>query len=306
MLLSGCFVDVKNKSSISAIFIMIAASLWGTAGIFVRTLSGHGIGEMQLVFYRVVFAALFIALITLVKDRNLFKIHIKDIWLFAASGIVSIVLFNYCYYTTIGLTSLSAAAVLLYTAPFFVMIMSVPVFKERITVKKLLALFIAFLGCCLVTGVFGSSVRLSGKAVMFGLLTGFGYSMYTVLGSVLLKKGYNSLTVTFYTFLFASVGCLPFVNIGDTVKNITGSVNVTGLIILMALVNTVIPYIIYTVGLNNIDPSKAPIIATVEPVVATVIGAAVYKETLTLSGVIGIILVLSAVVVLNYKGGAAK
>ena len=74
----------------------------------------------------------------------------------------------------------------------------------------------------------------------------------------------------------------------------------------MALVNTVVPYIIYTVGLNNIDPSKAPIIATVEPVVATVIGAAVYKEALTLSGVIGIILVLSAVVVLNYKGGTAE
>ena len=165
----------------------------------------------------------------------------------------------------------------------------------------------------MVTGVFGSSVRLSGNAVMFGLLTGFGYSMYTVLGSVLLKKGYNSLTVTFYTFLFASVGCLPFVNIGDTVKNITGSASVTGIIVLMALVNTVVPYIIYTVGLNNIDPSKAPIIATVEPVVATVepvvatvIGAAVYKEALTLSGVIGIILVLSAVVVLNYKGGTAK
>lgn len=299
-------MDVKNKSGISAAFIVTAASLWGTAGIFVRTLSGYGIGEMQLVLYRVFVAALIIGVITLVKDKSLFKIQIKDIWLFAASGIVSIVLFNFCYYTTMGLTSLSAAAVLLYTAPFFVMIMSVSIFKERITVQKAVALLIAFLGCCLVTGLLGSSVKLSGKAVMFGLLTGFGYSMYTVIGSVLLKKGYNSLTVTFYTFLFATVGCLPFVNISSTFKNITGSFGVTGLIILMALVNTVIPYIIYTVGLKNIDPSKAPIIATVEPVVATVIGAAVYKEPLTLSGVVGIILVLSAVVVLNLKGRVVK
>lgn len=71
---------------------------------------------------------------------------------------------------------------------------------------------------------------------------------------------------------------------------------------LMAVLNTVLPYLLYTTGLCGVDASIAPIIAMVEPVVATLIGAAVYGEALTLSGIVGIFIVLLSVFVLNYKG----
>ena len=62
------------------------------------------------------------------------------------------------------------------------------------------------------------------------------------------------------------------------------------------------PYLLYTAGLCGVDATIAPVIAMVEPVVATLIGAAVYGEALTLSGVAGILVVLASVFVLNYKG----
>ena len=282
--------------------IFLAAALWGTAGLFVRTAGKYGLTEMQLVFLRTFFSALVLGIILIIKDKSLFKIKLKDLWLFVAAGILSIVLFNFCYYKTMSLTSLSVAAVLLYTAPFFVVIMSVFIFKQRLTLKKCAACVTAFFGCCLVTGALGTGEKLSAAALAFGLLTGFGYSLYTVFSRLLLDRGYNSYTITFYTFTFALFGCIPFTDFKSAASVCANAPAVIPVAFLMAVINTVIPYLLYTVGLCGVDASIAPIIAMVEPVVATLIGAAVYGEALTLSGVAGILVVLASVFVLNYKG----
>lgn len=290
---------MKIKLNLGFIYVLSAAVLWGTAGIFVRTIGSSAISEMQIVFGRAFFSSVILAGIILFKDIRLFKINLKDIWLFILDGICSIVLFNFSYYTTMSLTSLSVAAVLLYTAPFFVVIISLLLFGKRLTAKKCLACVTAFLGCCLVSGIFDSQHRISGKALFFGLLTGFGYALYTVFGDILIKRGYKTLTITFYVFLFAMIGCLPFINVVETVSSLT--LKTTVWVFLMAVFNTVLPYILYTNGLCGVDSTVAPIIATLEPVVATVVGAGIFKEPLTVWGVVGIALVLASVVILNLK-----
>ena len=291
---------MQRKINIHFIFVLLAAMLWGMAGIFVRTL-GESLAPMQLVLGRAFISAVLLAVIILIKNKSLFKIKLKDLWLFAAAGLFSIVLFNYSYYTTMSLTSLSVAAVLLYTAPFFVVIISLFLFKEKLTLNKTTACLVAFIGCCFVSGLFDSSHRISAKALFFGLLTGFGYALYTVFGELLLKRGYKTLTITFYVFLFAAAFCIPLNNIKETFLGF-GNPKVIITVILMAVFNTVLPYIFYTAGLMGVDPSAAPIIATAEPVVATVVGAVIYKENITVSAFLGIILVLCSVILLNKKG----
>lgn len=294
---------MKFKTNFHFLYVFIAASLWGAAGIFVRALNDSGIYEMQIVFGRAFFTAIFLGLFILIKDIELFKIKLKDLWLFVCGGLFSIVLFNYSYYTTMALTkSLAVAAVLLYTAPFFVLIISIFLFGEKLNINKVLACFIAFLGCCFVSGLFGTSYKISGVALTFGLLTGFGYALYTVFGELLLKRGYNSLTITFYVFLAALLGTMPFVNIKNTVSAYFSDTDVLITTILMALTNTVIPYLFYMVGLKGIEPSTAPIIATVEPVVATLVGAIYFKDDIPFLGYVGIVLVILSVVVLNLNG----
>ena len=70
---------------------------------------------------------------------------------------------------------------------------------------------------------------------------------------------------------------------------------------LTALVTAVIPFLAYTCGLQNVEASKAGIIATIEPMVATLIGILVFSEPLTLISGLGILLILTAVVILNLK-----
>ena len=70
---------------------------------------------------------------------------------------------------------------------------------------------------------------------------------------------------------------------------------------LAGLVTCYLPYFLYTYGLTGLETGKASILASVEPVVATLIGILVFHETLTPVAVVGILLVLSAVVLLNLK-----
>lgn len=283
------------------LFVLLAAIMWGGAGVFVKLAAVYGIKEMQIVFFRAFFSAIILGAIILIKNKQFFKVKTRDIWLFAAAGVLSIVLFNFSYYKTMVLTSLSVAAVLLYTAPIFVCILSVILFREKITVNKITALIIAFFGCCFVSGVFSHGQRITPTALVFGLLTGFGYSLYTIFSQILLNKGYNSLTITFYTFLFAALGSLPFINIGVTFNQVVKMPLGLLVMVSMAVLNTVIPYLLYTSGLSGVPTTVAPIIATVEPVVATIISVAVYKEAFEIWHFIGIALVLLSVLVLNLR-----
>lgn len=292
---------MKRKINLHFLYILISAIFWGTAGIYVRTLSATSLSQMGIVFGRSFFTALILAVLILFKDKKFFKVKLKDLPFFVGAAVFSIILFNYSYYKTMSLTSLSVAAVLLYTAPFFVVIISVFLFKEKLTFKKVCALLVAFVGCLFVTGVLGAKERLTPVAIIFGLLTGLGYALYTIFSRVLIDKGYNTFTITFYTFLFSAVFCLPLINLTKTVSVLFSSNTALFTLILMALFNTVIPYIFYTKGLLGVEASVAPIIATLEPVVATVTGILIYGEKLTLSGLFGIVLVLGSVLILNLR-----
>lgn len=292
---------MNKKFNMHFMFVLIAAVMWGGAGIFVKLAANFGIKEMQIVFFRAFFSTAILALVIIFKNKHFFKVRLRDLWVFASAGIFSIVLFNFSYYKTMALTSLSVAAVLLYTAPIFVCVLSVIIFREKITVNKILALIIAFVGCLFVSGVFSSEYRLTATALIFGLLTGFGYSLYTIFSQLLLNRGYNSLTITFYTFLFAALGSLPFIKVEKTYDAVTSAPLGLLVMVSMALLNTVIPYLLYTAGLRGVPTSVAPIIATIEPVVATVISVTVYNEVFEIGHFLGIVLVLLSVLVLNLK-----
>lgn len=282
---------------LAPVFVLTAGILWGTMGIFVRRLNAAGLASLEIVALRALVTCAALFLFLLVYDRKLLKIHPKDIWCFLGTGICSIVFFNYCYFKAITMTSLSIAAVLLYTAPAMVMIMSRFLFHEPFTGIKILSLILTFLGCVLVTGIAGSGDVLSPAGILVGLGAGFGYALYSIFSRFALEKGYDSFTISFYTFLTASVGVLPMTD----VKLLETAVFQNGFMVLFALifglVSTVIPYLTYTIGLKYMENSKASIIASVEPVVATLLGILIFHESMTAEGMLGVVLVLSAIII---------
>jgi len=291
----------KSSCNTGPLLIILAGCFWGSMGIFVRKLTGSGFTSVQIVSIRVTLAALFFLLLLFFRDRSGFRISLRDLPLFLGLGFGSILFFTVCYFTAITMMPLSTAAILLYTSPIWIMLMSALFFREKMNGRKLLALALAFAGCVLVSGVTGEGITFTGLLV--GLGSGLGYGLYSILGTVALRR-YSPYTVTAYTFLFAAAGSWLICGPSDMVSKFAAAPDLPGLILfccLTALVTAVIPFLSYTLGLRTVEASRAGILATVEPLVATLIGVLVFSEPLTLLSGAGIILILSAVILLNLR-----
>ena len=143
----------KETKKIDLILIIIAACFWGSMGIFVRRLTTFGFDSIQIVSIRVTLAALIFSLFLLIRERSGFRISLRDIPLFLGLGLGSILFFTVCYFAAITIMPLSTAAILLYTSPIWIMLMSALFFHEKMNSRKVIALFLAFGGCVLVSGI---------------------------------------------------------------------------------------------------------------------------------------------------------
>ena len=275
-----------------------AGVLWGIINIFVKRLSAAGIDPLQISLIRMLIAAVCFSLFVLIKDKSKFIIHLKDIWMFACTGIVSIVLFNTCYFYTTIHSQASIAVVLLYTSPVFVMIFSAIFFKEKITPGKIAALILTFCGCVLVAGLIGGSVSISFIVLLTGIASGLFYALYSIFGEIALRK-YDTMTVTLWTFLFGLLGSLPLGKPAETIRILAEDPILIASAFGIGILSTVLPYFLYTWGLARMETSKAAILVAVEPLVGCVIGMTLFHEPHNLMKIIGIILILASIVILN-------
>ncbi len=296
---------IPRNRNIGPALIILAGCFWGSMGIFVRKLSSFDFSPIQIVSVRITIAALVFAVLLLIRDRRGFRIALRDLPLFLGLGFGSILFFTVCYFSAITMMPLSTAAILLYTSPIWIMLMSVLFFHEKLNRIKLTALALAFAGCVLVSGISGEGLTLTG--LLLGLGSGIGYGLYSILGTIALRK-YSPYTVTTYTFLFAAAGSWFVCNPADMISKFAAASNPAGVVLfccLTALVTAVIPFLAYTLGLRTVEASKAGILATIEPMVATLTGMLVFSEPLTLLSGLGIVLILAAVILLNRKPQAA-
>lgn len=283
---------------IGPLFILLAGSLWGLLGAFVRVIGSYGYTSMQIVCSRSLLTVVFLFIFLFIYDRKLLHAHWNDLWMFFGTGVCSIVFFSFCYFRAISLTSLSTAIILLYTSPIFVTLLSALLFHERITLRKMIALLLAFSGCLLITGIAQDQMNLTLTALFYGIGAGFGYALYSIFGHFAVKK-YHAFTITFYTFLFASIASMLFCQPSALFHLMSEKPSSLIPIILASILCSAVPYILYTLGLAHTEAGQAAIFACVEPVVGTLVSVVYLQERLTPWNVAGILLVLVSLVILN-------
>lgn len=281
------------------ILVLIAGVSWGLIGVFTKAIDTLGFTEMQMLFVKGVLATAVLLVITFFKDRSQLRLkNWKDIRYFVGTGIISFTFFSWAYMKAVNLTSLGVAAVLLYTAPTFVMLFSILLFGEKMTKTKGIVLLMTFVGCILVTGLLEGGLTFTWQGIVIGLAAGVGYALYSIFGTYAIRAGYGSLSISFYTFLMATLTMTFLVEPVTVVTQIT-EMGQWPLAISFALLTTVVPYLTYTKGLSGLPASKASVTATIEPVVAAILGIVVFHESVTMLKLTGIVLVLSSVVVMG-------
>ena len=277
--------------------ILGAAACWGCIGLFNRFLMRAGMGAANIVVIRNFGGLVLLTLIFALRNRSVFHVKAKHLPIFFGTGVVSMVFFTLCYFKCQELCSLAVSAILLYTAPAMVVLMSAAVFRERITRKKILALALALLGCALVTGVFTGGLSLTTKGMLFGLGAAFFYALYSIFAPFGLRH-YSPLAVVFWTFVFAALGALFVADWGNLMTVLSVPQNAL-LAAGLVLLSTVAPYILYTKGLANVESGKASIMASIEPVVGTLVGTLVFGEPISAGVFLGLACILACVYILR-------
>lgn len=292
------------------IFVILAAIFWGILVVFVRAFGKADFGSMEIVTMRVYTSVIFAWIMFLLFDHNSQRkkpktpknpktttqkrFHLRDSWCFIGTGLVSIVFFSYCYFRNVEVSSAAVAAILMYTSPIFVTLLSALLFREKLTKMKGLALILAIIGCALVSGIASTTAPVSLPGLLLGLGSGIGYALYSIFGRFALNKGYTPFFVTAMTFTFACVGVLPFVNIVALATKLINEPKYILLALIMGLVGSCTPFALYTLGLRYMEASKAAILATLEPIVTALVGTFFYKEPIDIFIIIGIAMVLTA------------
>lgn len=290
---------------LSVLFILIAGALWGSSCLFVRHLTSLGFAPLQCTAIRVVFGALILNLMLIVKGKGfkLYRLSLRSYLLAAVSGICSVFAMSAFYYECMTRTSAAVSAILLYTAPLFVMVMSLIFFKERLSAKKIVAFVIAIVGCALVSGI-ASGVSFGALGILFGVLSGFSYSLYGILTAFFMKSNSEPMSFSALSFAFAAVIALAVSDPVDAMTKVARADNIFVMLfvfVVFSLCTAVLPYVFYTEGLSGVTPSAASILAFSEPLTAALLGVCVLGQQMDVFGIVGIVLVTAAIVILNVR-----
>ena len=277
--------------------ILLAAALWGIIGLWNRRLMAGGLSPTGIVTVRNFGGMALLCAVFAVKDRSVFRVKREHLKYFFGTGIISVVLFTICYFSCQQICSLAIASILLYTAPSFVVLLSALLWKEPIDLRKILALLLTLVGCSMVCGLFSGDVTMTLTGFFLGLGAGFFYALYSIFGRYALDH-YSSMTVTVWTFLFAGPASLLLLRPADiSAMGSDPTMPITA--VCLVVFSTVLPYLFYTSGLAKVESGKASIMASLEPVVASLVGVIAFGEPMTAMTAIGIFCVLGGVAILG-------
>ncbi len=275
--------------------------MFGSSGIFVRTLTQNGIDSTTLLFLRFSIAIIPLLIEILLTDRKLLKINLSDIplILICAACIVGL---NLCYNESMNTVPLALAATLLSTAPIFVLIFAYVLFREEITKTKLTCIFLAIIGCVLMTGLLEIE---SAHYPLFGVISGIGaalfWAVYLMSSKKAIENGNHTFTILLYSIIFISIGMLPFTNFSQVSDFV--SIDPLWAIIFLIIHSTfsfALPYIFSTLSLNYIDSGVSSILLSgAEPLAALIFGFSIYRELPTLLMFCGFILTIVAMTMLS-------
>ncbi|MBR2995727.1 MAG: EamA family transporter [Lachnospiraceae bacterium] len=284
--------------------IFITGCLWGTIGLFVKLMEAQGSTSSYTSFLRLFFGFILLAVMTLIFDGpKAFRIGRRTLLSCVLLGIICQGIFNILYSRSISMNGMSVGSVLLYTAPIFTSITAMLIFKEKLNLLKWIALLINVTGCALTaTGGDFSAASVVPLGLLIGVGAGFTYAMTAVIGRIAMQEKASPYAVAAYNLFF---GCLFIALAGRPWRTVETPFNTRLLLygFLFGLIATALAYALYFRGLSGIrQTGKVPVVASVELVVATIIGSYAFSENITVIKGIGILLVLFSILLFSREG----
>jgi drug/metabolite transporter (DMT)-like permease len=287
------------------LMVIMATMFWGTSGIFISlTAQNWDINAVSLAFWRDLSTFVTLLIGIAVIKPTLLRVKRKDLPWLLAMGAVSIGFFHVLWNTAVLLNGASISTVVQCNAPIFVTIMAWIIFKEALTLKKIVAVGLSVVGTVLISGILGmSNIKISSLGIGAALLSAIFYGSFSLFGKKL-TGDYNPWTILLYIFGFATLTLLPFqiLNPNPVPHQFPAVAYFAGLI----LIATISGFAIYTTALARLQASIAAITATSEVVFAAVLAYLILNERLDVLQILGAALIVSGVILVSLPNGNSK
>ena len=277
-------------------YIMLISSLVivGTIGVFRRYIP---LSSSLLAFFRgVIGSASLLAYVALFKKGRRQRVEGKKLAAMIVNGaflgINWILLFEAFNYTTIAKATLAY-----YMQPTIVLLLSPLLFRERLTVKKLLCAAAALLGMVLVSGVVGSAggAGQDGKGILFGLGAACFYALVVILNKKI--EGVEPYRKTIVQLLASAAALIPYLLIRGEFARLSFDAGALWLVLLVGVVHTGLVYALFFGSMGALKAQTISALTYVDPVTAMIVSALVLGERLSLLGLIGAALILGSAAV---------
>ncbi len=291
-----------GKAAKTAVIGVIFSSLmFGALGMCTRYFQNDcGLSSSDIVVIRLTVSGLGLLIVLALFARDHLKIRKKDIPFMFLFGLFKF-LTDVTFFFAQGNTSLCLATLLQMTSPYFVMVLSLIMFREKITMPKVTAMCVGSIGCVLVTGILFGEVNAKTEGIIAAIFSGLCISLFFIGNRIAIDRDIRPTTMLLYTTLFADLIALPFaVEHGESFVSILTPTGI-GTALAFGLLMTLIPYYLLTWSSLHIEPTVISMISVLEVGAAAVVGFLMFDEDLTVIHILGIALVILSIILINVK-----
>lgn len=299
-------MDLARDRILGALAVALAATMWGSLGIFAKILYAQGVSFEALVAFRAGVGWLAVLMFVLATGgAKSLRVPVRELVFLVPLGLVGIGFFYLLYFYTVQESTVGTAAILLYSSPAFVVVLARLFLKEALNAAKVSALLLTICGIFLVAGAYDpANLEVGPTVLLTGLLSGLTYGLYSIFGRPVAGRLGPSVILSYALFFGAVLLVAAALPTLDTLAGL--SAVSYALLLMLAVVHTTLAFALYTFGLGRLGAGRAAIVATVEPVVAGALGTVLLGEDLAVPKVVGGILVISGAVLAQIRFRKAR
>lgn len=284
-------MDAKLRGTVCGI---AAAVFYGTNPLGAMNLYADGISTNSTLFYRFGIAVIILGVMMAVQRKS-FALTRRELATLAILGVFMSTSSTTLYFS-FNFMDVGIASTLLFVYPVMVAVIMATFFHEKVTAATVIAILLSLAGIALLNQT-GDGISLSLWGVTLVMLSSLTYAIYIVVVNKSSLR-MSSVKLTFYVLLFGLFTIYGYtLAMGETVQLLVTPkqwLYATQL----ALMPTVLSLVLMVIAVHDIGSTPTAIMGAIEPITAVAIGVIVFGENFTLRLAIGIVLILTAVLLI--------
>lgn len=283
----------KNRILLFHFITAGVVTIWGTTFVATKVLLQHGLGPIDVMFYRFVVAYFCILLIS---HKRLWADNWKDEGMLMLAGLTGGTFYFIAENTALGITQASNVALLVCTTPIFTALLSRFIFKESLRKNMMIGSLIALIGVGLV--VFSGSVilKINPLGDFLSIVASLMWAVYCLILKPLGKR-YPTAFITRKVFLYSVLSLLIYFLFEPLQVNTEVLFHpvVTFNLLFLGIVASMLCFIAWNAAVKVLGPSRTANYIYVQPFSTLVLSSIILSEVITLTSMIGALCIIGGV-----------